>query len=146
MSFSTDLSAFKNKTHKNLGKIVKKIVVDIGTSLVMKTPVGDPKYWISKPPPGYVGGRARGNWQYALNAPIAVDFNRIDKSVVSVVGKIASDMSSDALGGVHYITNTLPYIQRLEEGHSKRQAPNGMVRLTTQEFDRIISEAARAMT
>ncbi len=146
MTFAADLSAFANKTHRNLNLVVKKIVIDIGTALVYKTPVGDPTYWISKPPPGYVGGRARGNWQYALDAPALVEFNRIDKNGQSTVGNIASDLPAEALGKVHYITNTLPYIKRLEEGHSKRQAPKGMVRLTTQEFEPIIAAAVRAIT
>jgi len=40
---------------------------------------------------------------------------------------------------VIYLTNNLPYAQRLEEGYSQ-QAPAGMVALTIQEFQAIANE------
>lgn len=144
MSFEQDLRAFANKTNRKANLIVKKIVIDVGTSLVLKTPVGDPTYWKSKPPPGYVGGRARGNWQYALDAPAIVEFNRIDKDGSATINHLTSNIGDKAAGRVHYITNTLAYIERLEDGHS-RQAPHGMIKLTMTEFQPIVARVARAM-
>ena len=55
MGFAEDLAAIANKIDARAHLVVRKIVIDVGTSLVMKSPVGDPTYWIMEPPPGYVG-------------------------------------------------------------------------------------------
>ncbi|MFS1538215.1 MAG: hypothetical protein ACL7BU_05405 [Candidatus Phlomobacter fragariae] len=39
-----------------------------------------------------------------------------------------------------YFSNVVPYAYRLEIGHSK-QAPNGMVRITAQEFQLFFNQA-----
>lgn len=46
------------------------------------------------------------------------------------------------VGDVVYLTNSLPYAQRLEHGWSK-QAPRGMVRLSAIEFKRFVRQAIR---
>ena len=38
-------------------------------------------------------------------------------------------------GDAIYLVNNLPYAQRLENGWSTKQAPNGMVALSIQKFD-----------
>ena len=43
-------------------------------------------------------------------------------------------------GKVHYIQNSLPYMQALEDGHST-QAPAGMVAITQTEFQDYIQKA-----
>lgn len=145
MTFAVDLNAFKNKTHTNINLIIKKILFDLGTGLVLKTPVGDAKYWISPAPKGYVGGRARGNWQFAVGAPLISQLDKIDKKGSATISAIIADVPQDTFGKVHYITNSLPYIKRLEEGWSKRQAPFGMVNLTVMEFQPIVEAAAREL-
>lgn len=140
MDFGDQLREFAEKVDVRTSAVVKKIVFDIGTKLALKTPVGDPDYWKSPPPPGYVGGRARGNWQYAINAPNVFNDSPIDKSGASVASHIGAAMPHNASGIVHYITNSVPYIERLENGWS-RQAPHGMVNLTFMEFDPIVRAA-----
>lgn len=142
MSFSLDLRKFAEKTSNKGDLVVRKIVFDLSDSLVMKTPVGDADYWINKAPPGYVGGRARGNWQYGLNAP-NLSQGGIDKTGDTTIGNVISRVPKKAAGNMHYITNTLVYIKRLEEGWSKRQAPRGMIRITVAEFRPIVEQAAR---
>jgi hypothetical protein len=44
-------------------------------------------------------------------------------------------------GKIIFLTNTLPYILRLEEGYSK-QAPIGMVYTTLREFPQVVESAA----
>lgn len=149
MDFGDQLRAFARKTDERTNLVVKKIVFDISTGLVMKTPVGDPEYWKSPAPPGYVGGRARGNWQYGLDAPnltMTGEYGPFDQSGTGTINKVVGGVPEDALGHVHYITNTLPYIERLEDGWSHRQAPNGMVNLTFMEFDPIVRAAVAELS
>ena len=144
MSFELDLKAFADKTSAKANAVVRKIVIDVGTALVMKSPVGDAKYWKSPPPPGYTGGRFRANWQYGLSAPDLTTTPKIDKSGGATIQTIVGKVSDEAAGHVHYITNSLPYADRLEHGWS-RQAPNGMVGLTVLEFNPIVEAAAAAV-
>ena len=42
MGFALDIKAFAEKCGKNSNMVVRKTVLDIGKSLVEKTPVGNP--------------------------------------------------------------------------------------------------------
>jgi len=145
MSFEDQLRQIASKVDARANAVVKKIVIDIGTSLVLKTPVGDAKYWKHPAPEGYVGGRARGNWQYALNAPDVSNSSPVDATETVTTGRIVGNIPDNATGLVHYITNSVPYIERLETGWSERQAPNGMVGITVTEFDAIVRAATDAL-
>jgi hypothetical protein len=59
------------------------------------------------------------------------------------VSAIVSSIPGQAAGLVFYLTNNVPYAQRIEDGWS-RQAPNGLVALTAVEFQQIVDEAAGA--
>lgn len=144
MTFALDLKAFADKTSAKANAVVQKVVIDVGTALVMKSPVGDPTYWINPPPPGYVGGRFRANWQYGMGAIDGTTSEKIDKTGQATIAAIVGSVRPEAAGQIHYITNSLPYANRLEEGWS-RQAPNGMVNLTILEFQPIVEAAARAV-
>ncbi len=144
MSFTSDIEKFVKKTGANADKVVRNVVLDIGKSLVMKTPVGDPKYWKSKPPKGYAGGHARGNWQHSVGNRVIEEIDCIDKSGQKSIDRIQQSIPQSAAGLVHYVQNSVPYIKRLEEGHS-RQAPHGMVALTEIEFKDYMSKALAAL-
>ena len=144
MSFTSDIEKFVKKTGANADKVVRNVVLDIGKSLVMKTPVGDPKYWKSKPPKGYAGGHARGNWQHSVGNRVIEEIDCIDKSGRKSIDRIDQSIPQSAAGLVHYVQNSVPYIKRLEEGHS-RQAPHGMVALTEIEFKDYMSKALAAL-
>lgn len=144
MSFALDLSKFAEKTKGKADMIVRKIVLDVGTALVMKSPVGDADYWIRPAPPGYVGGRYRANWQYGFGHYNVGTTEDVDPSGGQTINAIVGKVKPGAAGHVHYLTNSLPYGPRLEDGHS-RQAPNGMVKLTVLEFNPIVEAAARAL-
>ncbi len=144
MSFSDDLYAFARKTSRKAHLVVRKIVIDVGAALVFKSPVGDADYWIAPAPPGYVGGRFRANWQYGLSAPNLSTSEDVDASGGPTISGIVGKVPSHSAGFVHYITNSLPYAKRLEEGWS-RQAPHGMVELTVIEFQPIVRQAAAAV-
>lgn len=147
MSFSVDIGKFVQKCSNNMDSVTRKTVLDIGTRLVNRTPVGDATYWKSKPPAGYVGGHARANWQHSAGGLNAVEHDTIDGNTwegdnVSkdrITGSLAATRKGEDT--VHYISNSVPYIQALEDGHS-RQAPNGIVSLTAVEFQGIVNSIA----
>lgn len=134
-SFVADLSKFAAKAKDNMDIVVRKVVLDVGTSVVQKSPVGDGTYWKNPPPPGYVGGRFRGNWQYAFGQIPNSEKDTIDPTGAMSISRISRGVASQAnVAGIHYVANNLPYAKRLEEGWSHRQAPQGMVMLTIVEF------------
>jgi hypothetical protein len=145
VSFELDLKAFAEKTSAKANAIVRKIVIDVGTALVMKSPVGDAKYWQHPAPAGYVGGRFRANWQYGLSAPVLATNEKVDPSGGATIQGIVGKVGSEPAGEVHYITNSLPYANRIERGWSYRQAPQGVVGLTVLEYQPIVEAAARAV-
>lgn len=111
--FAIDLKRFGQVTRKQAEVIFRKIALELDYAIVLATPVDT--------------GRARGNWYPSIGAPSAsADWESKDKSGTASIGKVTSTVSSAKLGSVVWLTNNLPYILPLENGHSK-QAPSGMV-------------------
>lgn len=143
MTFALDLRAFADKTDARMDAAVKRIVLGVAKELVEMSPVGDADYWKSPPPKGYVGGRFKGSWDYGFNEAPTSLLREIDPSGMTSIARIeAGVMASKAAGAVHYIVNNTPYAQRLEEGWSRRQAPQGMVGLTVMKYQTIVAEVA----
>ena len=148
MSFSEDIEKFAKKCGKSSDTVVRGILMKIGESLVNKTPVGDATHWEhpESAPPGYVGGHARASWSYSEGVLVSQEFADIDKAKweefnVSQV-RIMAAMPKKAAGKVHYIQNSVPYIQALEDGHSRQAAgPHAIVGRTKIEFQGIIRDA-----
>ena len=97
-----------------------------------------------KAPPGYAGGRFRGNWQVTFDSPASGETDRIDKSGAETLAAGGSMIETFKVGMVEtiYFTNNVPYAVPLEFGHST-QAPQGMVRITAREFLPIVNQALR---
>ncbi|MBP2157127.1 Neck protein [Erwinia rhapontici] len=94
-------------------------------------------------PPGYTGGRFRGNWQVSFDQKSEGETGRIDKSGNETIaaGNMVIERFKVGMTAV-YFCNNVPYAYPLEFGHSK-QAPGGMVRITAAEFQRFFDEAVR---
>lgn len=138
-SFTAQMSDFcRKEAPEKIGASVRGIVIEIANRLIQRSPVGDPSYWISPPPPGYSGGRFRGNWQYSFASPARGDVERIDKSGSETMSAIRSEVGLSKVAGVHWISNNLPYAERIESGWSTNQAPQGVVALTELEFPQIV--------
>lgn len=120
MSFVVDLRKFGANTMEQATQVVKKIATDVLTSVVLRTPVDT--------------GRARANWQVGVGKYDRNIIETEDKQGSLAISKGKSAMSGTEAGDKIYVVNNLPYIQRLEEGHSQ-QAPQGMVALTLQEYE-----------
>ncbi|MBS3042295.1 hypothetical protein [Enterobacter asburiae] len=99
-----------------------------------------------KAPPGYTGGRFRGNWQVSFDAPTTDETGRVDKTgnLTKAAGNHTLSLFKVGMKAI-YFCNNVPYAYRLEMGHSS-QAPGGMVRITAAEFQRFFEEAVREVT
>lgn len=142
MSFSNDLKNFKKNTVRRVDLLVTKVVIDMGSRIVYRTPVGNPSLWQSDPPKGYVGGRARANWQYGNGSMPEGVLDLIDDNGNLTVAAITAGVRSFKAASIHWVVNNLPYIERLENGWST-QAPQGMVGLTVVEFKDVVEIMAR---
>ena len=147
MSFAEDIKKFAQKAGDNADMVVRKVVLDIGRSLVERTPVGNPDLWQNpdNKPDGYVGGHARANWSHSIGALVNQEFKEIDATGGASIDRIISSVPVKAAGKVHYIQNSLPYMQALEDGHST-QAPAGIVAVTEVEFQDYVQKAIGELT
>lgn len=145
--FSVDLQRFIERAGRNSRAVVRKVTLDLGTSIIEKTPVGDPDTWAptTPVPAGYVGGRARGSWQYAKGAPASGGADTIDPSGAQSIGRVAAGVSAGDPLDVHFITSNLPYMRRLEYEGWSQQAPDGMVRKSIAEFQAHVERAVREL-
>ncbi len=93
-------------------------------------------------PPGYSGGRFRGNWQVTFDSSVEGETGRVDPSgnMAKAVGNYVLEQFKVGMNAI-YFTNNVPYAYRLEMGHSK-QAPSGMVAITAENFNQLFREAA----
>lgn len=110
----------------------KRISLDALARVVAKTPVDT--------------GRARLNWQLTIATPaqgslLGADVFKVPAPAapISAESSTAFANGSAAISGLQpfaivWLSNNLPYIQRLEDGWSKKQAPGGMLGLTIQEL------------
>jgi hypothetical protein len=146
-NYSLAIGAFARKARENADAVVRKVVIDVGTRIVERSPVGDGHLWKSLPPKGYVGGRFRANWQLSVNvqlpqmlyekSPPATNY----PGVAAIIGDTTGVIPQRAGGWRYFWQNNLPYAQALEDGWSS-QAPAGMVMLTVLEFQELVRDAA----
>ena len=125
-SFALQMQAFAKQAGSNAAVVVSKTGIDIHARVVRRTPVDT--------------GRARGNWLVDIGAPRNEPVGRVDGGtfgsdpVTDEANKLASFKGGDTI----YISNNLPYIEALEDGHSKQSAPGAMVSRTVNEFEAIV--------
>jgi hypothetical protein len=98
--------AYQDKVLGTLSQAVRKVALTVDRELVLKTPVDT--------------GRARSNWIPSLDAPSVKIVEPGQKP------DIQDDLAQYTVDKTVFITNNLPYIRRLNEGHSD-QAPAGFV-------------------
>lgn len=126
-TFELDISKFVAKAKGNIDLVIRKIALDLFTRVIMKTPVKS--------------GRARGNWQVAIESipsgTLAID----DKAGTATLSKVTATTLGLKAGQTITLVNNLSYARKLEFGHSK-QAPSGMVRTTLQEYGAVVTKAA----
>ena len=98
----------------------KEIALEIASRIISRTPVDT--------------GEARANWNIGLQANDTDTSHEPDPTGQSAVTRAHENLAVMTSNQTQiFITNALPYINRLEHGHSG-QAPNGMVQVTLAEF------------
>lgn len=139
-SYSLAVHEWLEKVARRERVVVQKLTLDIGTRLVMRSPVGNPSLWKNKAPKGYVGGRFRNNWYVSIGTK-SNEINQLpDKNGAGSLSRIASVSAQAEAGHVIYFSNNLPYAYKIEVGHSK-QAPSGVVGITAAEYRVLLSKA-----
>src|SRR5690606_26492885 len=124
MSFSQQLTAFVSGSKDKIDRVVKDSTQVLFRNVITETPVDE--------------GTARGNWQTSVGQPKTGTIDRVgaDAAIAEVNAAVP-----DEAGQVVYLSNDLPYIRKLEYGHSD-QAPQGMVRLNAAKWPQIVQEQA----
>ena len=103
--------AYVAKVEKPLEAAVRRAALAADAALVRATPVDT--------------GRARSNWIPSLNSP---DYRIVDiNQKPDLAAAVANMKPTDTI----FITNSLPYIRRLNDGYSA-QAPAGFVQAAVQ--------------
>ncbi len=121
---ANQLIALPKLVEKNATDIVRKIGIAIGTAVIEATPVDT--------------GYARANWQTKLRNPIN---NEIDSTnVQDAVEKVKSvSISFNLRDHAIWICNNVPYINALNNGHSK-QAPAGFIENAVENVHAIVEK------
>lgn len=126
--FCKEIDDFCKSIPNEVTALQKKIVLEALRRIVEKTPVDT--------------GRARGNWQVAINTPITEILDKTDKAGFETVSKGLKAIENLPPYQVVWISNNVEYIEFLEEGHSGQThdsdgRPHGMVELTIAELREI---------
>ena len=114
-------------------RYVRTIVVDVHNTIVQYSPVGKPETWKWDPPPGYIPGRFRQNWQITIGTPANASIDTRGGPPTGAKGPPQvglSQVPGDPITPFrrYWITNNVAYGPRLERGYSQ-QAPRGFVHL-----------------
>lgn len=122
--FVLDLEdAFEEEVSLPLLLITRKFGIDALSRIVMRSPVDT--------------GRFRANWNVSFGAFDTSTTESKDKSGGETIGRGTVTVNGMQRPLVVWISNSLPYAEALESGHSK-QAPLGMVAVTFAELSSIV--------
>lgn len=125
--FRQQFAAFEERTEFNAEQVVRGIALALLSGFVRRTPV--------------LTGRARGNW-FVQEDTGERTASTADKSGGATIANGATLIAKFKVGGKLYLLNHLPYINKLEYGHSQ-QAPSGMVRITLEELNQYLEAEAQ---
>lgn len=131
-TFALQIAEFAKRAGANADLVCKKVGIEVFASVVRRTPVDT--------------GRARGNWVVSIGSPSSMISAALDSGAYggnpgsASAGQANAALADFKIGQAIYIMNNLPYINRLENGYSK-QAPAGMVAVTTTEFSDFVRDA-----
>ena len=117
-----------NRLSGRIDKQIRIATVGVFSQILTKTPVDT--------------GRAKGNWIPSVGSPVETERDLDDKSGAAGLAEIKTTVPEKA-GKVVYLSNNLPYIRRLEEGWSPQASPGAMVRLSVNDFPKMLAAAFR---
>ena len=120
---------FLRTVEDNANRLIRGLALEGMGRLIEKTPVDT--------------GRAKNNWNLATGSPDASNLpeGQYPRGGTVALTRMTGQAGAVKAGDIIYLTNALPYIGPLENGHS-RQAPSGMIALTVRELQPLASEIA----
>lgn len=148
--WSIPFDVLAKRSGKRIEDVIRLSTIFIFARVIMRSPVDT--------------GRFRGNWISAYGQPKTTVTDATDKDGAFAIAAMRGDVMAFPIGGVMYLTNSLPYAAVLEYGlypdppklgSQKRgesgpavhvvggysmQAPHGMVRVTAMEFDAAVKK------
>ena len=106
-----------HRVEGNIDTEVRALTLGVFGSVIKMTPVDT--------------GRAKGNWQCTIGAPASGETDTLSEgaALIAMIGVVPR-----GAGQCVFLTNNLPYIQRLEYDAHSSQAPAGMVRISIARF------------
>lgn len=140
--FVADITRWVNATKGAVDLVVRKVIFDLATAIVYRTPVDT--------------GRLRGNWQFGDSVIPSATLSGTDAGGAGTLARMAPQINSVKAGGVAFIVNNLPYAVVIEyglypnppkkgtgktAGGFSTQAPQGMVRITVAEYVSYLNNA-----
>lgn len=143
MTFKTEWEKQTTLIIKASNQMVRATAIDMFGTIVEMTPVGNPKLWKSKPPKDYTGGSLRANWQLTLGRPATGTVKEKDdsKDGSPTKAKVNRGIAKFKNGGM-FLTNNLPYAERVARGWSTQQ-PNGWIERVVAGFQKAVNKAAK---
>jgi hypothetical protein len=129
--FSVALDEALEAAQENANQVKRAVALDLLSRIVDRTPVDT--------------GRARANWQVSLSSPRYANKDKLPqgRQESAVAGRAkakgAAILRNAQEGQDIWITNNLPYINRLETGTWSDQAPQGMVAISIAEVQQAIT-------
>lgn len=125
MSFADDIKRFAAKTSKAHDEITRGTTIALFNAVIQDTPVDE--------------GRLRGDWQTTVGQPAADENGRIDTAGTAAMAEVIANTPPGA-GQETLLTNNMPYCEEIENGSSKKKAPQGMVRRNVDRFQKLVDE------
>ncbi len=120
--FQREVNSFAKKlVPEQLVALQTKITLEALRRIVLKTPVDT--------------GRARGNWQTSVGSPAEGEVSTVDTTGFATIAAGEQRLTSLGPFQVTYVTNNVPYIQRLEDGHSPQSPPGHMIQGSIHEIE-----------
>lgn len=135
-SFSQELdAAFEVVVEGSITQTAKKTAAKVLQAVTSGTPVGNPTLWQNpdSAPAGYTGGHARRNWQVQVDTFTPKEIDGEDETGAATIAEGLTEVERFTLRWHHIINihNSVPYIKRLNDGHSE-QAPVGFIERAVQ--------------
>lgn len=127
MGFAADLNKLCKRAGDKAEMVVRKTALELQSGMIERSPVDT--------------GRFKSNFQCGIGA-INADTSAAPGS--DAEGRTNTVLQGWKQGQTIWLTNSLPYAKRLEDGWSK-QAPAGMVRLTVQNYSQALAKAVRSI-
>lgn len=140
-----NITSLVEKAKSDLDTVTRRFVYGMFSRVIMRTPVDT--------------GRARGAWVVGFGAPAFSGGEHLDKGPVTQNGsgnsstkdRMAAEIlqSGSWIGTTVFLTNSLGYPYFLEYGRQyaggygpgSKQAPQGMVRITVNEYAEVLGQA-----